>query len=144
MPSLAQRMAFATSVTAFGLCAVTGLVSGVVEGGGLPSPSGRGSPELSLAELYTQARIQPRNPVMLSSVAAALAERGEVEGAIELYQTALRVHPASAHVHGKLAGLYLRAGRIEEGRREARLSVRNGIPVDPEILRGLGFRRGDR
>ena len=140
----AYRVVFASGVVAFGVSVLAGLGFGLVAEGGLPPVRDEGAPSLSLEEQRVQATLQPRNAVVLGRVAAALDRGGDPQGAILMYEATLRVNPMASWVHGPLASLYLRAGRIEEGRRQVRISMRRGIPVDEEVMGALGLRKGKR
>lgn len=81
----------------------------------------------------------------LNTVGYKLLQRGDAEGAIEVFRTNLAEHPESVNAHDSLAEAYARAGRTDE----AMVEYRTVVAADPwatdavEMLRWLEGRTGE-
>ena len=65
----------------------------------------------------------PTSPMAQFTYGLILGENGELQQAIQRLETAERLDPANLEYHMGLAGVYSKAGRHEDARRERRLSI---------------------
>lgn len=85
------------------------------------------------------AAIKPRNPIALVFLGNALVQAGENAEAIRVFERVLELKTAPVVVNEQLARLYLRQGRLEMARRQARVAHRRGGQLDDRLLQALGL-----
>jgi Tfp pilus assembly protein PilF len=93
-----------------------------------------GNPE-ALQYYEAAAREAPFDPVSHAAVAAALQDRGDLEGAIREYQVALRAREPNflANAYANLAVIYFAQGKNSEARTDAAKAV----AYDPEAIQEM-------
>ncbi len=84
---------------------------------------------------YEQAvRLRPRDYVLWLGLARARELSGDVEGAIGAAKQAAAVAPYYAKPHWQLGNILVRAGQVDEGFKELRLSGESDVKLLPAII----------
>jgi tetratricopeptide (TPR) repeat protein len=112
-------------------------------GTGLAAPVAR-LLERAVAEYATSQRLHADRVEAQNNLGVLFAQTGQVRGAEQAYQAALRIEPAYLPSYVNLADLYREIERDSEGERVLRTGLERA-PDDPELLHSLGLllvRRG--
>jgi tetratricopeptide (TPR) repeat protein len=141
MPPASYRLLFALGVGIFLLSVATGFGYGLVAERQVPIVEIEDSLPHDLDDYRAFAAIKPRDPIALVFLGNALMEANENAEATRVFETAVGLKSAPPIAHERLAWLYLRQGRIEMARRQARAAARRGREPDPRLLEALGLSR---
>ena len=139
LPRGAYRAVFAIGVGAFGLFFASGFVWEVAGERRAPPIEGEGAVARSLEDHARFASIQPGNPYAFVIWGSALEERGDLNGAIEIYERGLELRPTIGPIHAGLADLYYRKGRFDDAREQVKRAYQRGAPVDDRLMRQLNL-----
>jgi tetratricopeptide (TPR) repeat protein len=139
MAPASYRLLFALGVGLFFLSVVTGFGYALVAEKEVPVVEIEDRLPEDLADYREFAAIKPRDPYALVLLGNALMEADENAEAIEIFEKAVGLKAAPPVANERLAWLYLRQGRTEMARRQARAAVRRGREPDPRLLRALGL-----
>jgi tetratricopeptide (TPR) repeat protein len=81
--------------------------------------------------------VSPGDPDTYIALAMMEADRGNFEGAINLYREGLKYHPENGALHGRLGSLFLQMGLIDEAIAELELAVK--LKADSAVYGNLGL-----
>ncbi len=137
----AYRLLFAIGAAIFLLSVATGLGYGLLVEREVPVVEIEERLPRDLDDHRAFAAIRPRDPIALVLLGNALLEADENAEAIRAFEAALDSKAAPAVVNERLAWLYLRQGRLEMARRQARAAARRGRELDERLLKALGLSR---
>ena len=135
----AYRPLFALGAGIFFASTATGLGYALVSEREIPMVEIEERLPSSLDDHRGYAAIKPRNPIALILLGDALAGAGELAEAVRVFEQALAGRAAPVGVHERLARLYLRQGRLEMARRQARATYRKGGSLDPRLMKALNM-----
>lgn len=139
MTPASHRALFATGAGIFLLSVATGFGYGLVAERRLPIVEIEERLLEDLADYREFAAIKPRNPIALVQLGNALIQADEDAEAVRVFEAALELKSAPPVVNEQLARLYLRQGRMEMARRQARAAARRGRELDERLLQALGM-----
>ena len=135
------RLLFAIGAAIFLISVATGFGYGLLVERKLPVVEIEDGLPRDLDDYRALAAIRPRDPIALAMLGNALLEADENAEAVRVFEAALASKAAPAIVNERLAWLYLRQGRLEMARRQARAAARRGRELDERLLKALGLAR---
>ncbi len=135
------RLLFAIGAAIFLLSVLTGFGYGLLVERELPVVESEEQLPRNLDDYRALAAISPRDPIALALLGNALLEADQNAEAVRVFEAALASKAAPAIVNERLAWLYLRQGRLEMARRQARAAARRGREPGERLLKALGLTR---